>query len=144
MKKVLKRPISELPVSELACFRTGLSWNWPVLNWPVLNWPVSELACFGTGLFRNWPVLNWPVLNWPGQLTGLFFPGQNFRPVYRPQASLIGFGLGTGLQMNSPYMSKWQLLDDNFYGVVVFLSNFAGLIGKQHAFNNFIIISSNQ
>ena len=52
LKKVLKRPISEL-----ACFRTGL-----FLNWPVLELACFELACFGTGLFQNWPVLNWPVL----------------------------------------------------------------------------------
>ena len=76
----------------------------------VLNWPVSELACFELACFQNWPVLNWPVLNWPGQLTGLFFPGRNFRPVYRPQASLIGFGLGTGLQMNSPFKILREML----------------------------------
>ena len=65
LKKVLNSlflnwPVLSWPVSELACFGTGLFLNWPVLNWPVLNWPVSELACFELARPVNWPVFSRP------------------------------------------------------------------------------------
>ena len=80
----------------------------PVQKSPIILHLLSYITAFRVSLqyedapsaflFQKLPQLaNWPVLNWP-----LNWQDQQAAISDRPQASLIGFGLWNGLQMNSP------------------------------------------